>query len=68
LASLENAHADRLSREPDSTGWVLTPAAFVTLSAAWRLFRIDRFSSTLCAKLPRYNSARACPGTEAVNA
>jgi len=68
LASLENAHADRLSREPDSTGWVLSPAAFTLLSAAWGPFTVDRFTSTLCAKLPRFNSARVCPGTEAVNA
>lgn len=68
LASLEKAHADRLSREPDSTGWVLSPAAFTTLSAAWGPFTVDRFASTLWAKLPRFNSARACPGTEAVNA
>ena len=68
LASVENVHADRLSREPDATDWQLTPAAFSSLSAAWGPFTVDRFATTLNAKLPRFNSVRACPGAEAVNA
>eukprot|EP00168_Porphyra_purpurea_P011998 TRINITY_DN3114_c0_g1_i1.p2 TRINITY_DN3114_c0_g1~~TRINITY_DN3114_c0_g1_i1.p2 ORF type:complete len:212 (-),score=27.77 TRINITY_DN3114_c0_g1_i1:1485-2120(-) len=67
-ASLENVHADLLSREPDSTGWVLPPVAVARLMTAWGPLTVDRFASTLSTKLPRFNAARAGPGVEAVDA
>lgn len=68
LPSVENRWADRLSRERDTSDWRLALWAWAALDAAWGPLTIDRFATTLNTQLPRFNSAVACPGAEAVDA
>lgn len=68
LASVENIHADRLSRVRDSADWRLAPWAFRSLASAWGPLTVDRFASAVNTQLPRFYSADLCPGTEGVDA
>lgn len=68
LSTVANAHADRLSRDRDSSDWRLRRSVFSVLYARWGPFTIDRFATTLNTHLFRFNSAVANPNSEAVDA
>lgn len=68
LSTVANAHADRLSRDRDSSNWRLRRSVFSVLHARSGPFTIDRFATSLNTHLPRFNSAVAYPNSEAVDA
>lgn len=68
LSTVANVHADRLSREADSSDWRLRRSVFLVLHARWGPLTVDRFALSGNAQLPRFNAAVASPGVEAVDA
>lgn len=68
LSTVTNHHADRLSRELNSSDWRLRRSIFLVLAARWEPLHVDRFAPSTKAQLPRFNAAVACPCAEAVDA
>ncbi|KAK1865489.1 hypothetical protein I4F81_008020 [Pyropia yezoensis] len=68
LSTVANAHADRLSRDRDSSDWGLRRSVFLVLHSRWGPLTIDRFATVLNTHLPRFNCAVANPDAEAVDA
>lgn len=68
LSTVANAHADRLSRDRDSSDWGLRRSFFLVLHSRWGPLTIDRFATVLNTHLPRFNCAVANPDAEAVDA
>lgn len=67
IRSEENVLADDLSRLVDEDDWVLCTDVFELLQAR-TAHTVDRFSSPENARLPRFNTRWAAPGSEAVDA
>lgn len=68
LSTVGNAHADRLSRDRDSSDWSLRRSVLLVLHSRWGPLTIDRFATLLNMHLPRFNCAVANPGAEALDA
>lgn len=68
LSSVANSHADKLSRNTDSSDWRLRPDIFRVLNAAWGPLQIGRLATADNTQLRRFNSRVMSPGTEAINA
>jgi hypothetical protein len=62
-----NDLADRESRAVLRDDWVVRRNMFQWLDSRWGPHSVDRFADSLNSQLPRFNSARACPGSEAVD-
>lgn len=60
--------ADKLSRSPDSTDWLLSDRAFNRLEQQCVPYTPDRFATSLKRKCGRYYSATEDPGLAGVNA
>lgn len=67
LSSVANAHADKLSRDKDSSDWTLNAGVFRQLDAAWGPLTVDRFATAENSRLPRFNSLVASAGTKGIN-
>lgn len=66
LFSVVNAHADKLSRDTDTTDWGLDRRVFQALDHDWGPTAVDCFATVANTRLPRFNSLMEAPGTEAV--
>ena len=65
----QNTQADQASRHfKESVEWSQSTDVFQTISAAWRPFDIDLFTSILNNKFPSYASLRPDPGDEFTHA
>lgn len=67
VSSVLNDWADRLSRENDSTDWILGAAAFSRLDATYGPHSVDLFASSINTKCERFYSRWLCPGAVGVN-
>ena len=67
LSGEDNWRADEESRAVDVHDWSVSKATFSALSQRFGPFSVDRFADSVNAHLPRFNSFRRCPGSEAVN-
>ncbi len=65
---VKNTVADTLSRFIDLDDWGISEALLWRLQEKWEKLEVDRFSNEGNAKLKRFNSRFACPGSEAVDA
>ena len=63
-----NVVADEVSKCVDIDDWRTSSKFFVHLNNIWGHFSIDRFADDDNTKVSRFNSKRASPGTEAVDA
>jgi len=68
IRSAENTIADYASRLASTGDYVLTRARFEAVMAAWGWCTVDAFASPATAQLPRYWTAAAIEGSEAVDA
>jgi len=66
LSSIANAHADKLSRDLESTDRRLRWLVFLVLHARWRPLTIDRSATDVNTNLPRLTARVVCPNSEAV--
>ena len=67
IRSALNQEADALSRQEDGDDWALNSAVFQRIQA-FAHCSIDRFASATNARLPRFNSRWACPGSQGTDA
>lgn len=68
LSSVANSHAEKLSRDNDSSDWRLRPDIFQVLNNALGPLQVDRFATAENTQLCRFNSRVTSPGNEAINA
>eukprot|EP00168_Porphyra_purpurea_P015821 TRINITY_DN4959_c0_g1_i1.p9 TRINITY_DN4959_c0_g1~~TRINITY_DN4959_c0_g1_i1.p9 ORF type:complete len:121 (-),score=14.76 TRINITY_DN4959_c0_g1_i1:384-746(-) len=68
LSTVANEHADKLSRDRDSSDWRLRRPVFLVLHSRRGPLTVDCFATDANAHRPRFSSAVACPGAEAANA
>ncbi len=68
LRRSKNKVADTLSRFTDLDDWGISEALLQQIQEEWGLLEVDRFANESNAKLKRFNSHFACPGSEAVDA
>jgi hypothetical protein len=68
IPGILNSKADELSRMQDKSDWMLNRAIFLQLDQLFGPHTVDRFATDINAQIPRFNSLRRCPGSEAVNA
>ena len=60
-----NERADSLSRIVDYDDWMLNPVVFADIESVWGPHSVDRFASCHNYQIPRFNSRRWNPGSEA---
>ena len=63
-----NVRADLISKHADFDDYALNDVIFQGLDELWGPHSVDRFACNYNAKLPRFNSRFAQPGSEAVDA
>ena len=63
-----NVRADLISKHVDFNDYALNDVIFQGLDELWGPHSVDRFACNYNAKLPRFNSRFAQPGSEAVDA
>lgn len=67
IPGITNSVADHHSRWVDTGDWRIQRSIFLMLDRKWGPHSIDRMASDLNNVVPRFNSRRLCPGTEAVD-
>lgn len=65
---MPSIHADKLSRDNNSSDLRLRPDVFQVLNASRGLLQVDRLDTAANAQLQQFNSRMASPGAVLVNA
>lgn len=68
IPSASNTLADALSRDPDTSDWMLNPAVFSLILQRWGPIDVDRFATKLNTQVPTFNSRYHEPKAAAIDA